>query len=154
MQTMNTVALAKFMACCKYQKTICPPWSTFRLMDSLVPNGRKIVNNVTNVQPTFKKSCYFLWVYIIKIWPITSFWTLGLMDLVPSLTFWAGLNIIKTLRLWNIIHNVFIADFSSIQISLVPWFFNLCVKWTQPWNDFSYNHRFFILMITSFQTLV
>jgi hypothetical protein len=25
MQTMNTVALAKFMACCKYQKTICPP---------------------------------------------------------------------------------------------------------------------------------
>jgi hypothetical protein len=25
MQTMNTVALAKFVACCQYQKTICPP---------------------------------------------------------------------------------------------------------------------------------
>ncbi len=29
----------------QYQKTIYPPWSTFRLMDSLVPNGRKIVNS-------------------------------------------------------------------------------------------------------------
>jgi hypothetical protein len=45
MQTMNTVALAKFVACYQYQKTICPPWSTFHLMDSLVPNGRKIVNS-------------------------------------------------------------------------------------------------------------
>jgi hypothetical protein len=25
MQTTNTVALAKFVACCKYQKIICPP---------------------------------------------------------------------------------------------------------------------------------
>ncbi len=25
MQTTNTVALAKFVACCQYQKTICPP---------------------------------------------------------------------------------------------------------------------------------
>jgi hypothetical protein len=25
MQTMNTVALAKFVACCQYQRTICPP---------------------------------------------------------------------------------------------------------------------------------
>ncbi len=40
MQTTNIVALAKFMACCQYQRIICPPWSTFRLMDSLVPNGR------------------------------------------------------------------------------------------------------------------
>ncbi len=45
MQTTNTVALAKFVACCQYQRTICPPWSTFRLMDSLVPNECKIVNN-------------------------------------------------------------------------------------------------------------
>jgi hypothetical protein len=43
MQITNTVALAKFVACCQYQRTICPPWSTFRLMDSLVPNGRKII---------------------------------------------------------------------------------------------------------------
>ncbi len=45
MQTTNTVALAKFVACCQYQITIYPPWSTFRLMDSLVPNGHKIINN-------------------------------------------------------------------------------------------------------------
>jgi hypothetical protein len=38
MQTMNIVALAKFVACCQYQRTICPSWFTFRLMDSLVPN--------------------------------------------------------------------------------------------------------------------
>ncbi len=25
MQTMNTVALAKFVACCQYQRIICPP---------------------------------------------------------------------------------------------------------------------------------
>jgi hypothetical protein len=25
MHTMNTIALAKFVACCQYQKTICPP---------------------------------------------------------------------------------------------------------------------------------
>jgi hypothetical protein len=25
MQTTNTVALAKFVACCQYQRTICPP---------------------------------------------------------------------------------------------------------------------------------
>jgi hypothetical protein len=40
MQTTYMVALAKFVACCQYQRIICPPWSTFRLMDSLVPNGR------------------------------------------------------------------------------------------------------------------
>jgi hypothetical protein len=40
MQTTNTVALAKFVACYQYQRIICPPWSTFRLMDFLVPNGR------------------------------------------------------------------------------------------------------------------
>ncbi len=40
MQTTNTVALAKFVACYQYQRIICPPWSTFRLMDSLIPNGR------------------------------------------------------------------------------------------------------------------
>jgi hypothetical protein len=40
MQTTNTVALAKFVTCCLYQRIICPPWSTFCLMDSLVPNGR------------------------------------------------------------------------------------------------------------------
>jgi hypothetical protein len=45
MQTTNTVTLAKFVACCQYQRTIFPPWSTFRLMDSLVPNRRKIVNS-------------------------------------------------------------------------------------------------------------
>ncbi len=45
MQTMNTITVLKFVACCQYQKTICPPWSTFRPMDSLVPNGLKIVNN-------------------------------------------------------------------------------------------------------------
>ncbi len=39
MQTMNTVALAKFVACYQYQRTIYLPWSTFHLMDSLVPNG-------------------------------------------------------------------------------------------------------------------
>jgi hypothetical protein len=38
MQLTNTVALAKFVACCLSQRIICPPWSTFRLMDSLVPN--------------------------------------------------------------------------------------------------------------------
>jgi hypothetical protein len=43
METTNTVALAKFVACCQYQRTICP--STFHLMDFLVPNGRKIVNS-------------------------------------------------------------------------------------------------------------
>jgi len=62
MQTMNMIALAKIVACCQYQRTICPPWSTFRLMDSLVPNGRKIVNNKQQTiilppmpQPTFAK---------------------------------------------------------------------------------------------------
>ncbi len=40
MQTTNTVALAKFVTCCLYHRIICPPWSTFRLMDSLVLNGR------------------------------------------------------------------------------------------------------------------
>jgi len=25
MQITNTIALAKFVACCKYQRTICPP---------------------------------------------------------------------------------------------------------------------------------
>jgi hypothetical protein len=40
MQPTNMVALAKFVACCLYQKIICLPWSTFRLMDSLVPNKR------------------------------------------------------------------------------------------------------------------
>ncbi len=25
MQIMNTIALAKFVACCQYQRTICPP---------------------------------------------------------------------------------------------------------------------------------
>jgi hypothetical protein len=45
MQTTNIVALAKFMACCQYQRTIYPPWSTFHLMDSLVPSKRKIVNS-------------------------------------------------------------------------------------------------------------
>jgi len=45
MQSTNTVALAKFVACCQYQRTIYPPWSTFPLMDSLIPNGRKIVNS-------------------------------------------------------------------------------------------------------------
>jgi hypothetical protein len=45
MQTTNTVTLAKFVACCQYQRTIYPPWSTFRLMDSLVPNRHKIKNS-------------------------------------------------------------------------------------------------------------
>jgi hypothetical protein len=45
MQTTNMVALAKFVACCQYKRTICPPWSTFRLMDFLVPNGCKIINS-------------------------------------------------------------------------------------------------------------
>jgi hypothetical protein len=39
MQITNTVALAKFVACYQYQRTTYPPWSTFRLMDFLVPNG-------------------------------------------------------------------------------------------------------------------
>ncbi len=38
MQITNTVTLVKFVTCCQYQRTICPPWSTFHLMDSLVPN--------------------------------------------------------------------------------------------------------------------
>jgi hypothetical protein len=38
MQTTNTVTLAKFVTCCLYQRIIYPPWSTFRLMDFLVPN--------------------------------------------------------------------------------------------------------------------
>jgi len=45
MQTTNMVALAKFVTCCQYQRTICPPRCIFCLMDSLVPNGCKIVNN-------------------------------------------------------------------------------------------------------------
>jgi hypothetical protein len=47
MQTTNTLAkfVAKFAACYQYQRTICPPWFTFHLMDSLIQNGRKIVNN-------------------------------------------------------------------------------------------------------------
>jgi len=45
MQTTNTIALAKFVACCQYQRTIYPPWSTFCLMDFMVPNKRKIVNS-------------------------------------------------------------------------------------------------------------
>jgi len=43
MQTTNMVALTKFVACCEYQRT--DSWSTFRLMNSLVPNGHKIVNS-------------------------------------------------------------------------------------------------------------
>jgi hypothetical protein len=49
-QTTNTVALAKFVARYQYKRTIWPPWSTFRLMDSLVPNGRKIINRNRLVQ--------------------------------------------------------------------------------------------------------
>jgi hypothetical protein len=45
MQTTNMVTLAKFVACYQYQKIICSPWSTFRLMDFLVPNGCKIINS-------------------------------------------------------------------------------------------------------------
>jgi hypothetical protein len=45
MQTTNMVALAKFMACCQYEKTICPPRSIFCLMDFLVLNERKIINS-------------------------------------------------------------------------------------------------------------
>jgi len=45
MQTTNTVTLTKFVAYYQYQRIICPPWSTFCLMDSLVLNRRKIVNN-------------------------------------------------------------------------------------------------------------
>jgi hypothetical protein len=45
MQITKKVTLAKFMACYQYQRIICPPRSTFRLMDFLVPNGRNIVNN-------------------------------------------------------------------------------------------------------------
>jgi hypothetical protein len=45
MQTMNTVTLTKFVAWCQYQKTIYFPWSTFRLLDFLVPDGCKIINN-------------------------------------------------------------------------------------------------------------
>jgi hypothetical protein len=44
MQPTNMVALAKFVACYQHQKAICLPWSTFCLMDSLVPNRRKIIN--------------------------------------------------------------------------------------------------------------
>jgi hypothetical protein len=50
MQTTNTVTLAKFLACYQYPRTICPPWSIFRLMDSMVPNGHKIVNKQTKCQ--------------------------------------------------------------------------------------------------------
>jgi hypothetical protein len=45
MQTTNMVTLVKFVACRQYPRTICPPWSTFCLMDSLIPNEHKIVNN-------------------------------------------------------------------------------------------------------------
>jgi hypothetical protein len=45
MQTTNTIALAKFVTCCQYHRTIYPPWSTFCLVDSLVPNECKFVNN-------------------------------------------------------------------------------------------------------------
>jgi hypothetical protein len=53
METMNSITLAKFVACCQYKRTICLPWFAFRLMDSLVPNGRKIVNN--NYQKALQK---------------------------------------------------------------------------------------------------
>jgi hypothetical protein len=58
MQTMNIVALAKFVACYQYQRTIYPPWSAFCLMDSLVPNGHKIVNNKHS--QIFHRTYYFL----------------------------------------------------------------------------------------------
>ncbi len=58
MQTMNMVALAKFVACCQYERTICPPWFAFCLMDSLVPNGRKILNNKLNF-PNFHNGVKF-----------------------------------------------------------------------------------------------
>jgi hypothetical protein len=48
MQPTNMVALIKFVASYQYQKTICPPWSTFHLMDFLVPNGHKIINSSQN----------------------------------------------------------------------------------------------------------
>jgi hypothetical protein len=73
MQTINTVALAKFVACCQYHRTICPPWSTFRLMDSLVPNKHKIVNSKQNATIVLAYCpCIVLKDKNIKIWEIRS----------------------------------------------------------------------------------
>jgi len=55
MQTTNTVALAKFVACCQYQKTIYLPWFLFCLMGSLVPNGRKIIIVIVTKSPLWHK---------------------------------------------------------------------------------------------------
>jgi hypothetical protein len=60
MQTTNMVALAKFVACCQYERTICPPWSAFCLMDFLVPNRCKIVNSKHFINSVrFKKTKNF-----------------------------------------------------------------------------------------------
>ncbi len=76
MQTTNTVALAKFVACCQYQRTICPPWSTFHLMDSLVPNERKIGDSKQEINIIWVYHFPFtLWLHtsLHRKYPITTF---------------------------------------------------------------------------------
>jgi len=93
MQIMNTVALAKFVACCQYQKTICPPWSTFHLMDSLVPNRRKIINNKQFPYISYYffiflfifLSCisilfYFLFFFLVGTIKLINIWEFGLYN--------------------------------------------------------------------------
>jgi len=68
MQTTNMFALAKFVACYQYQRTICSPWTTFCLMDSLVPNGRKIVNSKQYLhEPTFGCVLRALGIFMIMV---------------------------------------------------------------------------------------
>jgi hypothetical protein len=47
----------------------------------------------------------------------------------------------KSIRSWNIIHNAFNVDFSSIYIPLIPWSLNL-VK-----NELKLCNHFFILLL-------
>jgi hypothetical protein len=52
------------------------------------------------------------------------FWAHGLTGLLAHPPILDGPSS-KSIRQWNIIHNVFIVNYSSIYISLIPWSSNL-----------------------------
>jgi hypothetical protein len=79
--TTNTVALAKFVACCQYQRTICPSWFAFHLMNSLVPNECKIVNTIQiKLRSFLNQKITLSWILTknVQIWKCSLSWHLVL----------------------------------------------------------------------------
>jgi len=118
---MDSLVHLKFVACYQYQRTICLPWVTFRLMDSLIPNGRKIVNS---------KQTDCMKILFLKLLDIIL--TQGRRYLIMSIiffSFWA-----LGQRLWHWIQ--LLESFTLFQTKVshqVNWFL-----WWKclDWNDF------------------